>query len=168
MLARRARGDPGAPGCLAAVDAGDGDRPAPARRRRGPADPPVARPQPDADYHLLVELGWFSLSVDPPVKHARPSIDVLFDTAARAYGARVIGVVLTGASDDGADGAKMIRDRGGTIIVQDPATAMSPIAPKSAIARAGADKVRTLDELPGTLTTLCGVRPRERGNTRPP
>jgi two-component system, chemotaxis family, protein-glutamate methylesterase/glutaminase len=121
-----------------------------------------------ADYHLLVELGWFSLSVDPPVKHARPSIDVLFDTAARAYGARVIGVVLTGASDDGADGAKMIRDRGGTIIVQDPATAMSPIAPKSAIARAGADKVRTLDELPGTLTTLCGVRPRERGNTRPP
>ena len=121
-----------------------------------------------ADYHLLVEVGWFALSIDPPVKHARPSIDVLFETAARAYGHRVIGVVLTGASDDGADGAKAIRDRGGMVVVQDPAGAMSPIAPKAAIARAGADKVRSLAELPATLTTLCGVRPRERGNTRPP
>jgi two-component system chemotaxis response regulator CheB len=121
-----------------------------------------------ADYHLLVEVGWFSLSVDPPVKFARPSIDVLFESAARAYGPRVIAVVLTGASDDGADGAKVVRDRGGMVIVQDPDTAMSPIAPRAALARCGADKVRSLAELPSTLATLCGVRPRERGTTRPP
>jgi len=121
-----------------------------------------------ADYHLLVEIGWFALTVDPPVKHARPSIDVLFETAARAYGPRVIGVVLTGASDDGADGAKAIRDRGGLVIVQDPKSAMSPIAPKAAIERAGADKVRPLAEIPSALATLCGVRPRVKGDTRPP
>ena len=121
-----------------------------------------------ADYHLLIETGSFALTVDPPIKFARPSIDILFETAARAYGPRVIGVVLTGASDDGADGAKVLRDRGGLLIVQDPKTAMSPIAPKAALERAGADKVRSLAEIPATLATLCGVRPRVKGDTRPP
>lgn len=121
-----------------------------------------------ADYHLLVEMGWFALTVDPPIKHARPSIDILFETAARAYGPRVIGVVLTGASDDGADGAKILRDRGGMLIVQDPKSAMSPVAPTAAIERAGADKIRTLAEIPSALATLCGVRPRVKGDTRPP
>lgn len=122
-----------------------------------------------ADYHLHVELGWFALSIDPPVRHARPSIDVLFESAARAYGTRVIGVVLTGASDDGADGAKAIRDRGGILVVQDPDTAVSAIAPTAAIAKAGADKIRTLAELPATLATLCGVRLRgQRDSDGPP
>ena len=121
-----------------------------------------------ADYHLLIEVGSFALTVDPPVKFARPSIDILFETAARAYGPRVIGVVLTGASDDGADGAKVLRDRGGLLIVQDPKSAMSPIAPKAAIERAGADKIRSLAELPSTLATLCGVRSRAIAETKPP
>lgn len=121
-----------------------------------------------ADYHLHVELGSFALSIDPPVRHARPSIDVLFDSAARAYGVRVIGVILTGASDDGADGAKVLRDRGGILVVQDPATAMSAIAPTAAIARAGADKIRALAEIPATLATLCGMRVRGHRDTGGP
>ena len=111
-----------------------------------------------ADYHMLVEPGWISLSIDAPVKYARPSIDVLFESAARAYGAGVIGVILTGASDDGAEGARILRQHGGVLIVQDPATAVSAVAPRAALELAGADKTRPLGEIAGTLAILCGVR----------
>jgi two-component system chemotaxis response regulator CheB len=111
-----------------------------------------------ADYHMLIEPGWISLSIDAPVKYARPSIDVLFESAARAYGHAVIGVILTGASDDGAEGARVLREHGGTLIVQDPATAVSAVAPRAALALAGADKTRPLVEIPTTLTALCGQR----------
>ncbi len=111
-----------------------------------------------ADYHMLVEPGWISLSIDAPVKYARPSIDVLFESAARAYGKAVIGVILTGASADGAEGARILREHGGMLIVQDPATAVSAVAPRAALQLAGADKTRPLSEIPGTLATLCGVR----------
>jgi len=91
-----------------------------------------------ADYHLLVEPGWFSLSLDPPEGYARPSVDVLFESAAATYGPRVVGVVLTGANQDGAEGTRHIRERGGRVIAQDPATADARQMPEAAIA-AGAD-----------------------------
>ncbi len=75
-----------------------------------------------ADYHLLVESrGRFALSTEAPVLWARPSIDVLFETAAEAYGEGVIGVILTGASADGSQGLRAIRARGGCALVQEPA-----------------------------------------------
>ena len=86
-----------------------------------------------ADYHLLVEPGYFALSTDAPVTYARPSIDVLFESAADAYGAKVIGIILTGASSDGAQGLAKIKAYGGTVIVQKPDTAECPIMPEAAI-----------------------------------
>ena len=69
-----------------------------------------------ADYHLLVEKGRFNLSVDDAVHHSRPSVDVLFESAADAYGPRVIGIVLTGSNADGARGALQIKRRGGLVV----------------------------------------------------
>lgn len=86
------------------------------------------------DYHLLVEVGHFALSTEAPVRQARPSIDVLFESAADAYGENVIGVILTGASNDGSQGILNIKQRGGLAIVQEPTTAESPTMPKAAIA----------------------------------
>ena len=84
-------------------------------------------------YHLLVDGDHFALSTEGPVRNSRPSVDVLFESVAEAYGRRVIGVVLTGANDDGARGLTEIVARGGTAIVQDPATAERPVMPQAAI-----------------------------------
>jgi two-component system, chemotaxis family, protein-glutamate methylesterase/glutaminase len=108
------------------------------------------------DYHLLVEPGSFALSVDEPVRFARPSIDVLFESAADAYGPGVIGVVLTGANADGADGLARIVERGGAAIVQDPETAEAPEMPAAAIAAAKA-KVLPLERIGPHLAELCAV-----------
>src|SRR5713226_817925 len=86
-----------------------------------------------ANYHLLVEKGAFSLSVDDTVGFSRPSIDILFETAADAYRDRLIGIVLTGANSDGARGVRHIKRRGGFVVVQDPATAEAPAMPQAAI-----------------------------------
>ena len=86
------------------------------------------------DYHLLVEPMYFSLSTDEPVQFARPSIDVLFESAADVFGARALGVILTGANRDGAQGAAEMRRRGATVLVQDPSTAESAVMPDAAIA----------------------------------
>lgn len=86
----------------------------------------------------------FALSVDEPVNYARPSIDVLFESAAHAYGEKVIAIVLTGASKDGAAGAGRVRQCGGSVLVQDPATAESRVMPEAAIAATKTDKVMTL------------------------
>ena len=86
-----------------------------------------------SDYHLLVETMYFSLSTDEPIQYARPSIDVLFESAAAARGPRAIGVVLTGANRDGAEGAREIRRRGGIVVVQDPKTAECPVMPEAAL-----------------------------------
>lgn len=94
-----------------------------------------------ADYHLMVEPSGFSLSTDEPVQYARPSIDVLFESAADSFDGETIGVVLTGANQDGAHGAACIRDRGGLVIVQDPTTAESPGMPQSAIKATGTSHV---------------------------
>jgi two-component system chemotaxis response regulator CheB len=108
-----------------------------------------------ADYHLLVEPGCFSLSIDPPVSFARPSIDVLFESVAAAYGSAAIGFVLTGSSRDGARGAAAIKRAGGRVFVEDPMLAHSPVAPEAALAAADVDGVLPLDGLAAVLNRLC-------------
>ena len=98
-------------------------------------------------YHLLVERGSFALSVDERVQFARPSIDVLFESAADEYREGVIGVVLTGANEDGAAGLARIKERGGATIVQDPASAARRTMPDAAIAAAAPDAVLPLAEI---------------------
>jgi two-component system, chemotaxis family, protein-glutamate methylesterase/glutaminase len=110
-----------------------------------------------ADYHLQVEdEGAFSLSTDPPVAWARPSIDVLFESAASAYGPALAAVILTGANTDGARGIARVRARGGLTIAQDPATAESSVMPRAAIA-AGAELVLPLDQIGAYLGRIACV-----------
>lgn len=106
-----------------------------------------------ADYHLLVEPGYFALTTDEPVSYARPSIDVLFESAADVYRDRVTGIVLTGANQDGAQGAAAIKARGGRVIVQDPTTAESPVMPAAAIAATQVDAIVPLTAIGATLLT---------------
>src|SRR5215831_1863487 len=103
------------------------------------------------DYHLLVEIGHFALSVDSKVLSARPSIDMLLESAADAYLDRVIAVILTGASRDGAQGARRVKQKGGVVVVQEPATAEARIMPESAIAAASPDRVLPLDGIASFL-----------------
>ncbi len=107
-----------------------------------------------ADYHLLIEDGCFALSLDEPVNHSRPSIDVTFISAAETYGARSVGVVLTGANADGAQGLKRIHDRGGLTLVQDPATAESPIMPAAAIRCVPQARVLSIADICRVLAAL--------------
>jgi two-component system chemotaxis response regulator CheB len=108
-----------------------------------------------ADYHLLVENGSFALSVDERVQFARPSIDVLFETASYAYGPGVIGIILTGANEDGAAGLATIKQRGGVAIVQDPAGAARSAMPEAAIAATASDAVLPIEEIGAFLYGLC-------------
>jgi two-component system chemotaxis response regulator CheB len=108
------------------------------------------------DYHLLVEPGSLALSVDPPINRSRPSIDALFESSASSYRHRAIGVVLTGASADGAVGAERLAQMRAPVIVQDPATAESPVCPAAALKRVPHAIVLTLSEIPARLTALCG------------
>ena len=119
-----------------------------------------------ADYHLLVEDGTFALSVDDPVQFSRPSIDVLFESAADAYGPSVAGVLLTGSNEDGTAGLTAIRRAGGLTIAQDPATAESPTMPAAAIAAGAADKVLPLSAIAPLLVELCGEIPDSRHRAR--
>jgi two-component system chemotaxis response regulator CheB len=109
------------------------------------------------DYHLLVERGWLSLSIDARVQYARPSIDVLFESIADAYRAQAIGIVLTGAGGDGAAGLARIKARGGVAIVQDPRTAERGEMPSAAIDATHADAVLPLEEIGRFLFGLCYV-----------
>ncbi|HEY0833194.1 MAG TPA: chemotaxis protein CheB [Azospirillum sp.] len=109
-----------------------------------PATPGHVHLAPGA-YHLLVESdGTFSLTVDPKVCNCRPAIDVLFETAADAYGERLIGVLLTGANHDGSHGLLAIRRVGGRTVVQDPATAAAATMPQAAIDAGAAGHVLPL------------------------
>jgi two-component system chemotaxis response regulator CheB len=100
-----------------------------------------------AEYHVLVEVGHLALSTEEPVRYSRPSIDVTFESAADSYGSRTIGVVMTGANDDGARGLRRIADRGGAAVVQDPSTAESAVMPAAAIKLVPDAKVATIDEM---------------------
>lgn len=99
------------------------------------------------NYHLLVERGSFALSVDEHIQYARPSIDVLFETAADAYNDLLVGVLLTGASADGAAGLARIKQRGGLVIVQDPATAECATMPAAGVAATAVDYILPLDQI---------------------
>jgi len=106
------------------------------------------------DYHLLVEpQRTLALSVDPPVLHSRPAIDPLFESAALAYGRRLLALVLTGASADGSEGAMQVRRCGGTLWVQRPEDALMPQMPEAALQRAGADEVMSLQAMASRLAS---------------
>lgn len=108
-------------------------------------------------YHLSIEMDRsFSLSCEPPVQYARPSIDVLMASAADAYGAHLAGILLTGANFDGAAGLARIRRRGGLTVVQDPAEAQAPTLPEAAIRTLHPDLILTLDSIRSLLLTLDG------------
>ncbi len=101
-----------------------------------------------ADYHLLVEAdGTLSLSTDEPVLYSRPSIDVLFESAADAFGSALIGIVLTGASADGAAGLKAICSAGGLALVEEPRTAQVDTMPLAALAACPAARALSLDAI---------------------
>lgn len=107
------------------------------------------------NYHLLIEADQtFSLTVDERVNYARPSIDVLFETAAEAYQDTLIGVILTGANNDGSKGLKKIKDLGGFTIVQDPETAEVDSMPRAALLSTRVDKVIPLEEIAPFLNSL--------------
>lgn len=107
-------------------------------------------------YHLLVEHnGRFALSVDPRVAFSRPSIDVLFESAAEVWRESLVAVLLTGANSDGAEGCARVRACGGTVVIQDPRTAQVPVMPEAALELAGADHCLPLSEIPKLLETLC-------------
>lgn len=111
------------------------------------------------DYHTLVEPGHFSLSTEAPVRYSRPSIDVTFSSAAGSYGHRTVGIVLTGANADGAEGLREISDRGGMALVQDPRTAESPTMPAAAAKAVPRARVMPLDELVAYLRELPAGAP---------
>lgn len=110
-------------------------------------------------YHLLIERdGSFSLSMDPPVRYARPSIDVLFETAAAAYENRLVAIILSGASEDGAAGVKAVRQAGGYVVVQTPESATAPVMPAAALAAVRADAMVTPEQLAPLLARLFEPR----------
>lgn len=114
------------------------------------------------NYHLLVDRGYFSLTTDAPVRYSRPSIDVTFSSVADEYGRHAIGVVLTGANEDGALGLRRIVDRGGYAIVQDPGSAESPIMPSAALRAVPRAHVSALAQVAGHLVTIAPPRPPAR------
>jgi len=107
-----------------------------------------------ANYHVLIEDGYASLTIEEPVRFSRPSIDVMFSSAADTYGAAAIGVVLTGANEDGARGLAHIVRRGGLALVQDPKTAEIPIMPQAAIRVVPTAEVLPLETLAPRLIAL--------------
>ena len=112
-----------------------------------------------AGYHLLVETDrTFSLSCEDRVSYARPSIDVLFETAADAYGPSLAGILLTGANYDGAAGLAGMKVAGALTVVQDPATAEVPTMPEAAIRRMAPDLILPLAEIHSLLQRLGGHR----------
>ena len=112
-----------------------------------------------ADYHLLIEEDrTFSLSSDAPVNFSRPSIDLLFETAAEVYGEKLVGIILTGASRDGAAGIKTIRDKGGFTIAQDPARAPFPLMPRAAIDTGSVQSILAPEEI-GEYLLQVGKKP---------
>ena len=107
------------------------------------------------NYHLMIEKDkTFSLTIDERVNFARPSIDVLFESAAEAYKDKLIGVVLTGSNNDGTNGIKRIQECGGLTIIQDPETAESSYMPASAIAVIKPDYILSLEDIIQLLIKL--------------
>lgn len=115
------------------------------------------------NYHVLIEDDeTFSLSVEDRVNYARPSIDVLFESAADVYGSKLIGMILTGANNDGSIGLRRIKEVGGIAIVQDPATAEVDGMPRAAIAATPVDYILPLHQIPSLLIKLVSQNPPTR------
>ncbi len=111
------------------------------------------------NYHLLVERdGCLALSADPYVSFARPSVDVLFESAAAVFGPQLIGIVLTGANSDGSRGLQSVKQNGGLAIVQDPADAEAPRMPQAAMEATSVDHVVGLDGMAVLLQKLAAGR----------
>ena len=108
------------------------------------------------DSHLLVEPDSVALSTEEPVAYSRPSIDVLFESAAYSHGNRVIGVLLTGANQDGTRGLQQIKQRGGYVIVQNPDSAESAFMPKHAVKNVLPDRVLNLEQIALELVIRAG------------
>jgi two-component system, chemotaxis family, protein-glutamate methylesterase/glutaminase len=105
-----------------------------------------------ANYHMLIDHGpQVALSADDPVHHSRPSIDVLFESAADVYKNRLLGIILTGANEDGAAGLACVKDAGGITIVQEPQTAHAPLMVRAALALRPANWVLPLDKIAALL-----------------
>lgn len=111
-----------------------------------------------ANYHLLVDDGYLSLTLEEPVRFSRPSIDVMFTSAADTYGPRAIGLLLTGANEDGARGLAHIVKRGGLALVQNPRTAEIPIMPQAAVKAVPSAEILELDALAPRLIELSHER----------
>jgi two-component system chemotaxis response regulator CheB len=107
------------------------------------------------DYHLLIEKeGTIALSSDEPVLFSRPSIDVLFESAADVYGPSLVGIVLSGANADGARGLSVIQEAGGITMVEDPSNAFAPAMPKAALSACSEAQAFSLDQLAAFLKSL--------------
>jgi two-component system chemotaxis response regulator CheB len=119
-----------------------------------------------ANYHVMLEPGYASLTVEEPVRYSRPSIDVMFESAADAYGPGAIGVVLTGANEDGARGLARIVKRGGRALVQDPKTAEIPVMPAAALREVPSAEVLPLQALGPRLIELSREEAKSRRGTR--
>ena len=114
-------------------------------------------------YHLLVEADQtLALSVDDKVCNVRPSVDVLFESAADAWGAGLVGVVLTGANSDGARGLRAIKAAGGRGLAQDPGEALADTMPLAAIATGAVDQVLGLGAMAAALVALAAPPPKAR------
>jgi len=120
-----------------------------------------------ADYHLLVELDSFALSVDDPVRYARPASDLPCASAADYFGAATIGVVLTGANADGSMGLRRIVDRGGLALVQEPATAESPAMPTAALKAVPSARVMTVGAIGSYIRELSPTQAAPAPHVRP-
>ena len=114
-----------------------------------------------ADRHMLLEPGMICLSRGPKENRFRPAIDPLFRSAAEVYGPRVVGVILTGALDDGTAGLWAIKKLGGTAVVQDPKDAMFPSMPENALKYVSVDHCVSVTEMPALLMDLT-TKPAER------
>ena len=139
-------------GQLAVKEADLGERPRPGTLYLAPAN-----------YHLQVEPdGCLSLATDAPVHFARPSVDVLFETAARAHGPALAGIILTGAGCDGSRGLRAIQEHGGLTIIQEPGDALCDGMPLSALGSVQPDHRVILEDLPGLLLRLATPPPPEK------
>jgi two-component system chemotaxis response regulator CheB len=107
-----------------------------------------------ADRHLLVQDGVIKLSDTPAVNYSRPSIDETFDSVVKAYGSRVIGIILSGYGRDGSEGLRAIKEAGGFAIVEDPLTARVAAMPSAAVSAAGVDRILPLKEIAPVLLDL--------------
>jgi two-component system, chemotaxis family, protein-glutamate methylesterase/glutaminase len=116
-------------------------------------------------YHLLVDGDRFALSIDAPEHHSRPSIDVLFESMAESLGRRLVGVVLTGANDDGARGLRAVVRHGGAAIVQDPSTAEKREMPDAALREVPDAVVAPLDGVAAAILAAVGQRSPEEASS---